>query len=485
MGTRTREEYIESLRRQKPRVYMGGERIESVVDHPAFQVGINLIATTFDIENDPKYRDRAQIAKPVFNIVNEPISRYNQLIGSPEELVEHIKLYQAHEDFMIPCGYRCFGFHSMNSLWANTHDIDQKYHTEYHARVIELTKKIQKEDLVVAATSVDAKGDRRLPPGKQPDLDMNLRIVKRKPNGIVVRGAKPHCTAAAYCNLLSVRGSTGGPEEEKDFAVAFTIPVDAPGITILCTRPRYPLEPRKFENPYSKRYGGQIEGMVIFDDVFVPWENVYMCGEIEFARQMASLRHGYHIMHKCMCRPVLLKIAIGATALMAEYNGLDQTEVVHETLVDMVMEYHILQACALSSAMQAWRHESGIYFAKDGPASSGKVYMTHKLGEERVNLLECAGGLATTKVSEKDYLNPETKGYIEKYYKGRDGVSTENRFRALELIEDLATSEFAGWYLGLVALGGTPARTHKRAIMAEWDMEECKRLAKRAALIKE
>lgn len=485
MGIRTREEYIASLRRQKPRVYMAGERIENVVDHPAFQVGINLIATTYDIENDPKYRDRAQITNPTIDVVNEPISSYNQLAGGPEELFEHVKLYQAHEDFMIPCGYRCFGFNTINSLWATTFEIDQKYHSEYHDRAIELTKRIQKEDLVVSSASVDCKGDRRFPPAQQKDLDMNLRVVEKRGDGIIVRGAKPHTTAAAYANLLSVRGSTGGMEEDKDFAVAFTIPIDAPGITILCTSPHFPLEPRKFEYPYSRRYGGHIEGMVIFEDVFVPWENVYMCGEIEFNRQMSLLRHSYRVMHKCMCRPALLKLAIGATALMAEYNGLEHSGVIQDTLTDMVMQYHILQACSFSSAMQAWRHESGIYFPKGGPALSGRIYMSKKLGEEQGSMIECAGGLTTTRVSEKDYINPETSGYIEKYYKGREGVPTENRLRAFELVGDLAASEFAGWHLGSVVLGGGPSRTHKRAIIAEWDMDGCKELAKAAALISE
>jgi 4-hydroxybutyryl-CoA dehydratase/vinylacetyl-CoA-Delta-isomerase len=486
MGIRTREEYIESLRRQKPRVYMAGERIESIVDHPAFQPAINLIATTYDIENNPKYRDKAVVDKPIGNLVNEPISRYTQLAASPEELVEHVKLYFSHQDFSLPCCYRCFGHHAINSLWANSYDIDQKYHTEYHDRVIELVKRIQKEDLEVGAASVDPKGDRRFGLSGQQDLDMNLRVVEKKKDGIVVRGAKPHSTGAAYMNLLNVRGCTGGSEEEKDFAVAFCTPIDVPGITIICKPPPFPWsEPRQLEFPYSQKVGGHTECLVIFEDVFVPWENVYMCGEIEFAGPMSVMRAGYHAMHKCSCRGTLLKIAIGATQLLAEYNGLENSNVIYDTIADLVMEYHILQSCALSAALQAWRHDTGIYFAKVGPASSGKVYMTRQLGDERVKLLECAGGLASTKVSEKDYLNPETRGFIEKYYKGRNGIPTENRLRAFELIEDLTTSEFAGWYLGLESVGGTPIRTHKRGVMAEWDMEECKRMAKAAARIKE
>jgi 4-hydroxybutyryl-CoA dehydratase/vinylacetyl-CoA-Delta-isomerase len=365
--------------------------------------------------------------------------------------------------------------------WAVSYEIDKKYNTEYHQRVIEIVKEVQRNDWAIAAASVDAKGDRSLGPSEQADPDAYLHVVKRRKDGIVVRGAKLHSTAAPYTNLLCQTPPSNLGAADKDFAIGFFTPVDAEGITFVCRRPPVPAERKELENPYSSRHGGHVESFIVFDDVFVPWEMVYMCGEWEFALPLRKMRTPSHAMHKCMCRWASIDLSIGATALIADYNGVENTPHIQDYLAEMTVNAEIAYACGLASALDGWKHESGAFIPKASLASTGKLYASRKLVEDRFMMQDAAGGAVVTMPSEEDYKNPVTGAFMRKYYKGREGVPVEHRIRAFKLIEDLTASPYAGWYHGMAISGGSPPRSHKGYILADYDFEKRKRKAMRAA----
>ncbi len=480
MAVRTREEYIESLRRQRPKVYMAGEKVDNIVDHPAFQAGINNAAVTFELGHDPKYQELATVMSP---LIGERISRYTQVYQDEGDAIATVKLARGLADYLCPCSYRCLTSNQVNAAWALSYDIDQKHNTEYHQRVVNIVEEIQRNDWILGGSSIDPKGDRSLSPGQQLDPDMYVRVVERRKDGIVLRGAKANSTAAPYTNMVGIIPTGRISEAEKDYCVACFTPVDAEGMTFICRPPNRPPEPKELENPFSSKHGGHVECMLVLDDVFVPWERVFMCGEYEFAPAFARMRNPAHAMHKCMCRWVGIDLAIGATALIADYNGLDLEKAPHiwDYIVEMIMSAEIMYSCALSSAMQGSRHGSGVYFPKAAPASAGKVYGSKKIGEEHFWMQDAAGGLVATMAPEEDFQNPETAKILEKYYQGRQGVPTEHRIRAIKLIEDLIASDFAAWYQALCISGGGPPLKHKNAVMEEYDLEESKRKAMIAA----
>jgi len=478
MGVRTREEYIESLRRQKPNVYMDGERVENIVDHPAFRVGINSAAITFDLANDPEHFHLSRVHSP---IINEEISRWVHIPQDEQDDIVKIRLMQALGEYLCPCHYRCITSDVLLAAWVASYDIDQKYNTNYHRNVIEIVTEAQRKDWIIGGGLVSPKGDRSKGSGEQADPDMYLHVVEKRSDGIVVRGAKAHSTAAPYTNMLCIMEF----EFSEDYFVGFFAPLDTEGITFICRASHAPAQPKEMENPLISKFGGHVESIIIFDDVFVPWERVFMCGEFDSGIIGGIALNASHMWHKCMCRSANMDLSLGATALIADYNGVGDSPLIMDNLCEMAMGAEIMRSCAIAAAVEGWKHESGAYIPKSSPVCTGKVYSARKLGEDRYYMQDAAGGLVATMASEKDYRSPVVGKYLEKYYKGRDGVPTEHRVRAFKLIEDLTATDFAGWYHAMCISGGGASTSLKAILAMEYDFERAKRKAKRAAGIKE
>jgi len=480
MGVRTREDYIESLKRQKPVVYMNGDKVDNIIENKFFQVGINSIAVTYDLANDPKFSDAFTLYS---SLINEKISIWTNIQENSDQALIKTKLMRTiGEVTLCPCHYRCLTTDCVNAAWAVSYEIDKKYGTNYHKNVTEIVKKIQREDLVIGGAIVDPKGDRRFSPIEQEDPDMYLHIVDKNDEGVIVRGAKSHSTAAPYTNLLCVFPSRPMSKKEKDYAIAFFTPVDADGIKFICKAPPMPEESKDIENPISSRFG-HVETTIIFDDVFVPWENVFMCGENEFTVNMLRIFNSFHTWHKCCCRCASMELAIGALALSTYYAGTTEAPHIKSYLTKMIMNCEIVYACALAAAIEGFKHPSGVYVPNRIYGNTGKVFAAEVLGEERYYLQEASGGVVVTMPSEKDYRNPETGKYLKKYLKARKGTSVDERVKVIKLIEDLIASKWAGWYWGMCISGGATTQTLKERIFSDFDIEKAKEIAKKAAKI--
>ncbi len=397
-----------------------------------------------------------------------------------EDARAKMKLMTAVGDYMCPCHYRCVTSDILHSAWAASYDIDKKFKTGYHQNVLRILKEAQKDDWVIGGGFVSPKGDRSKGPREQADPDMHLHVVEKKKDGIVVRGAKAHSTAAPYTDMLCIVELMFEPE----YFVGFFAPLDTEGMTLICKAAHGPSEPKELENPLSSRFGGHVEAMIVFDDVFVPWDNVFMCGESEFLLTYGPILSASHLWAKCMCRWANIDLCIGATGLIADYNGVGSAPHIQDYMNEMAMDAEILYSCAMAGAVQGWKHESGIYTPKMSPLGAGKVHSARKLGQHRYHMQDVSGGLVASMASEKDYRSTVVGKYLEKYYKGREGVSTEDRIRAFKLIEDLTASEFAGWYHAMCVSGGGAVQTFKDLVGMECDFERCKGKAKLAAGIK-
>ncbi len=474
MALRTREEYIESLRRQKPKVYLGGEEIENIVDHPAFKVGINSAAVTYELGQDPQYRELTTVMSP---IINEEISRWTHIMRDEQDALAKVKMWSGLGNYPCPCHYRCITTDVIHAAWATSYEIDKNHNTSYHRNVQEIVKEVQRDDLIIGGGFVSPKGDRSKGPAEQADPDMYLHVVEKRKDGIVVRGAKAHSTASPYTNMLCVMEM----EFPEDYYVGFFTPVDTEGLTFICRPSHAPSEPKEMENPISSKFGGHIEAMMVFDDVFVPWERVFMCGEYDSVITFGPILGGSHLWHKCICRMGNVDLSIGATALIADYNGVGNAPHIFDNLCEMAMSAEILRSCAVSAAVEGWRHDSGVFVPRPSPVATGKIYSAKKLGEHRYFMQDAAGGLVGTMATEKDYRSPLSGKYLEKYYKGREGVTTEDRVRAFKLIEDLTASEFAGWYHAMCISGGGAELSFKMWLAMEYDFEKSKAKAKKAA----
>jgi 4-hydroxybutyryl-CoA dehydratase/vinylacetyl-CoA-Delta-isomerase len=474
MGVRTREEYIESLRAQEPNIYMDGEKIENLVDHPAFRTGINSAAVTYDLSNDPRYVHLSRVKSP---IIGEEISRWTHIMLDEQDAMAKTRLMAALGEYLCPCSYRCITGDVLAAAFAVSHEIDKNHNTSYHQNVLRIVEEAQKNDWIIGGGLISPKGDRSKGVTGQSDPDMYLHVVEKKSDGIVVKGAKAHSTAAPYTNMLCIEEM----ELVPDYFVGFFTPLDAEGITFICKAPQVPREQKELENPLTSKFGGHVESMIIFDNVFVPWDRVFMCGEVEGVAAFGPILGASHMWHKCMCRWANMDLSIGATALIADCNGVGAAPHIVDALYEMAIDAEMLRSCATAAAVEGWRHDSGVYTPRLAPVAAGKIFAARKLGEDRYYMQDAAGGLVATMASEKDFLSPVVGQYLEKYYRGRDGVQTVDRVRAFKLIEDLTASEFAGWYHAMCISGGGAAQTYKGVVAMEYDLERCKAKAKRAA----
>jgi len=481
MGVKTREQYIDSIRKQKPQdAWMRGEKVTDVADNPAFFTGINSVAGSYDIATRPEYKSWAQLQSP---LINETISRWVHIPRNAEESALRADLLRTtlYDYFCCP---RCIVSDTGTAMWAATWEMDQKYGTEYHKRYVEYWKHVQKTDMEIATAATDPKGDRMKRPAEQDDPDLYLHMVDKQKDGIVVRGAKHCITGILYCNDVMVIPTRDLRKGEEAYAVAFSIPVDTPGIKYIA-RPQGALRPpESIEHPFGRK-AGHVETLVIFNDVFVPNERIFMCGEVDYAAALVINFASLHRFTKCACRSAQTELYVGAVQLMAECNGIERAPHVQDKISDIIIAAETAKACCYSSAYRGKMHPSGCYIIDMLPVNVGKYVSSHAQGEQWITMHDIAGGASVTTPTQKDWDNPELRPFIEKYYRGPSHINGETRLRALKLIEDLTSCEFAGWTMGISLNGAGNPVAEKMEIYRRFDRRRMRDIMMRHAGIKE
>jgi len=300
----------------KTEIYFMGEQIENILDSPYIRPHINTAAVTYDIAFEPETIDLATAVSPY---TGKKINRFTHIQQDAEDMVKKSKLLRAIGQKTGTCFQRCVGWDAMNAVYSVSYEIDRKYGTKYQEKVIDFVKYIQENDYMVVGGMTDPKGDRGLPPHQQPDPDVFVHVAERRKDGIIVRGAKAHQTGAANSHEILVMPTVAMRAEDKDFAVSFAAPLDAPGVTLIFgrqTNDERKLGKLDQGNPTYGVVGG--EALVIFNNVFVPWERVFMCGETEFAGMLVERFAVYHRQNYGACKAGVIDVLIGASAAMAE-----------------------------------------------------------------------------------------------------------------------------------------------------------------------
>jgi aromatic ring hydroxylase len=234
------------------------------------------------------------------------------------------------------------------------------------------------------------------------------------------------------------------------------------------------------EYPISSNFGA-LEALVVFDDVFVPWERVCMCGEYEFAGQIGLNMMSQHLVEKCACQAAYMDLKIGATALIAEYNGVEKAPHIVDKLTEMIIGVETTYACAVAAVVGGQKHDSGVYMPSLLPQLVGRLNANRREFKDLEAMIYTAGGLTATMVSENDYKNPETSEFIDKYYIGKVGIPAEHRIRAFQLIKDLTMSEYAGWHHYSALCGMGMPHDMEEVVRLGYDIERHKDIAKKAA----
>ena len=477
MALKTSEEYVERLSRMRPNVYAHGKKIRR--DDPMLEIAINTLRVTFDSVNDPDLKDLIVTSS---HLTGEPINRFTALNLSTEDLYKQQEMKRVCCHRVGGCAQRCMATDTLNAIGVVTKDIDDAKATNYHDNFLEFVKYYQANDLVGSTSMTDPKGDRKARPSQQEDPDMYLRVVEKNSKGIVVRGAKNHITMGPYVDEHLVIPTRTFTKDEGDWAVSFAIPADAEGVKIISRivtpRPRIELKA-----PYNQY--GVADSVVVFENVFVPWERVFMCGEWEFAGRLALTFAGFHRHSYCGCKPAITDIILGATALVAEYNGVGNSSHIVDELTELMVIAEIVFASGIAAATRATKSSSGIYTPEFLYSNTGRYMAGMNIYHEYDILNSIAGGLPSTIPPEEDWLNPETGPDLAKYISRKPGISAENLHRLYRFISDFSCSAMAGWsqYAGVHG-GGSPIM-EKIGIRSGYDLESKKNIAKYLAGIED
>jgi len=479
MAIRTAQQYIESLRDDRV-VYFEGKRVKDVTQHPILRIAIDWMAMDYILQQDPRYKSLVTAKNEEGEIVSfafMPQRSAKDLL----RLREVVKLW-ARVCFGKPPGAKFVGKDGLNAVTVVAQRVDKQFGTNYAEHVKEYRKYLQKNDSAIALCMTDVKGDRSLRPSQQKThKDYYVRIVEERKDGIIVRGAKAHISGAPLSNEIIVLPCRAMREDDKEYAVCFGVPANAKGITLISAE----HEVKEAGNLADHPIGASIyinDAMVIFDDVFIPNERVFMKGEWPLAGDIAYMFGNFHRLSAETYKAAELELVAGAATLMAEYNGIERASHVQDKLswlVSYVEATEVLGRAACEHCVS--EPDSDLVYPNPMIANIAKFFFADNWHQATKYIQDIAGGIVATVPSAKDFINPETHDILDKYLGGKAGIPTEHRIRLIKLIRDL-TSTYED-VLTIHAEGSLAAQ--RLSIYTLADFERYKAAAKRAARIKD
>jgi 4-hydroxybutyryl-CoA dehydratase/vinylacetyl-CoA-Delta-isomerase len=469
----TGADYRESLKRRSPRVFVNGRRIEDVATAPELAPGVAAVAVTYDFAHDPRYR---HLMTATEQGTGRTVNRMTHIDRGPQDLIEKLEAVRlvCRE---VGCAQRYLTHDAFGGIHQATHAIDADKGTDYHQRFLAYLAEAQDQDLTLGVAMTDGKGDRSLRPHQQANADSYVHITERRPGGIVIRGAKAIITGAPYMHGLLVMPCRNMVAEDADFAVCCAVPVDAGGLTLI-SRPAG--RPGEAAAKFSARYG-QCTAAAIFDDVFVPWEHVFMAGEWEHSQALTST-YATHHRHSCIgARAGFGDLLIGAGVLAIEANGLDPDRHDHlrNDLVELIKIVEGWYACGVAASTYGFAGASGA-FQPDGVfANVGKLMMTTQIYDLHRLAHDVSGGMVVALPGPDEDHNPETRGDLMAMLGTRPDIPYEARAEVMRFMNDLTASDTAGWMSAISLHGGGSPEAMRREIYRYYPLEERRALVER------
>lgn len=475
MGLRTPQQYIDSLKDNRT-VFYRGEQVADVTSHPVIKKAVHHACLDFEMAEDPAYRDLAVVTEG-----SDRYSRYFKIPASSDDLLKRSQLIEAATALgkTLVVLVKEIGTDALFALHRVARQVDTKYETDYYHRVEAFYRHCRDNDLAISVAQTDVKGDRSAGPLNQPNPDMYTRIVERRPDGIVVRGAKIHTSCTTNVNEVIVLPTRAMSEADKDYALAFAIPVDTPGLKLVAS-PYGGSAKNEFDAPLSAERK-MMETITIFDDVFVPWERVFLAGEHDFAGALALGFVEYHRFTAVSYKLPLVDALIGSALLMADMNGISKAAHVRDKLIWLISYAETLRALTEMAAIRGAADEHGIFAPDALTTNMAKYHFAHHYHEALQHVQDIAGGMLVTGPGAEDFASPETGDLLRKYLGGRAGIDGEMRTRAMNMVSDLTTGDFGGYHAVLAIHAEGSLEAEKLMISRAYDGRRTLEYAKKLA----
>ncbi len=465
--------YRDSLRAYRPRVYLDGREVDSVADEPAFEPGINAVGVTYDFALQADCRPWMVATESSSGL---EVNRMLHINRSPDDLLtklEAVRLLCRESG----CAQRYLSHDALNAIHESSYQMESEGCGDYHQRFLAYLHDIQDRDLTLGVAMTDGKGDRSLRPHAQHHPDSYVRITERRADGIVIRGVKAIVTGAPYMHELLVMPCRNMVEADADYAVCCAVPLDAEGLTIVA---RPAGRPGDRAARFSGRYG-QSTGVCYFEDVFVPYERVFMAGEWAFSGELVNSYAAHH-RHSCIgARAGFGDLLIGAGALMSEANGLPAKKHPHirNSMVELIKIVEGFFACGVAASVYGIEQSSSVWQPEPVFANVGKLLLANQIYEMHRAAHEVSGGLIVALPGPDEDHNPSTAGDLAAVLQARSDIPHDRRMDVSRFIGDITASETGGWYSVISLHGGGSPEAMKREIFRRYPVEEREALVTR------
>ncbi len=475
---RTKREFTESLRDGRA-VYFKGEKVGDVTTHPFFEPIIRHLGLEFEMPDNPAYRDLVTFSLDG----KETYSRYFKTPENSQDLLDRSRIIDLGTRLggTVVLLIKEIGTDCLFALNIVSKQMDAKLDTDYFKRVSKYHDYCMKNDLAMAVAQTDVKGDRSLGPSEQEHEDYYVRIIEERKDGIVVRGAKAHTSYGPCTNEIMVIPTRSLSEKDRQYAVAFAVPANTKGVKMIAS-PFGGTTRSEFHNPISSQHH-MVESITIFDDVFVPWDRVFMKGETQFAGTLALTFVQYHRFTAISYKAPILDLLVGAGILMAQMNGVIDASHTREKLARLVAYSETVKGLTREAALHCRKME-GLAVPDPVYSNIAKWHFASNYHPHVALVQDLAGGLTVTGPSEEDLRSSATGDYVRKYLGAKKGVTTEDRLRMMNLVRDLTASDFGGYneILQIHAEGSIEAS--KMTLLREYDAKPCIDLVRKLAKIK-
>ena len=480
MALITPQQYEQSLKKRKtPRIFMNGKQVKDIFDNPNLRTVIEANKASYKWALDPLYQDLMTVLSP---LTLDRVNRYVYVCRSKEDLVSKAIAGTFTAERLGTCIYRCPGLDAFHALASTTWEMDKNLGTEYHARFLKYLKWVQENDLVVGGALTEPRGDRKKRALDWPDPFLSVKVVEKKPDGIIVRGAKINISGAYAAHELVVLPQSAKRKGEEDYALAFAIPTDTEGITYICQYSPYSAEREIADDIYelgNPVFGQRETSMVVFDNVFVPWERVFHCRETDYSIKFVERFAKTHRM-TCggTCKVGFMNLIIGACKLLQEYKGLEKAQHIDDELMEMVVLRETGRACGLASANLGKEEPegSGVFLPDELMGNVSKLNICNAFWRVMALAGDIGGGLIVTLPSLKELKNPETRKYVEEFLGFGSDVPTEDIMKVTKLLQNWTAGQHGvgTWH------GAGPVMAQKIMIQRVVDYENEKNLVKEA-----
>ena len=461
---RTGEDYRASIRGNRE-VYINGERVKDVTSHPMFKPLVDIRARIYDMQHNPDTRHIMTYEENgAVNAINNKLPFNQQDWWDKRRATDTV--LEAIGGVVTRVGDETVG-----EMWSlfDGQDVLNEVDPQFSKNIREHIHKVLREDPFHVSANTDPKGDRSKPPQEQ-DPDMLLHVVKETDAGIVVRGAK-YETAAAYANQAFTKPTIAnwGNAAYSDYAVGFICNLNSPGLKFIC-RTGFAGRAPADDYPLSSRFD-EVDTLVIFDDVLIPWENVLFYRHTKAAVFIRATLHRYSAFAFVQRNVKLADMMIGAALFNARQTGLDKQQAVQEKLAELACYREGINAHLTAAITLAERSPAGLMMPNQSLLYTGRVLACSQLHHMMHITRELCGGQICVTPDKAAFDAPETKPWLSKYYTINDDWVADDRRRLLAFARDLLNSDYAGHRLTFQLFAQAPPYAHLAAVYRNFDWD--------------